>query len=126
MKLTSFALAVLLLAGCSSLPEEPHDTTLTLRFGESANVPGTSTPVTFIDVSDSRCPSSVVCAWAGDAAVTLQSGGDTVTLHTNTSAGVASDHLNGWTVTLMDVQPARTTTEAPKKADYAAGLQFTR
>ena len=126
MKIAAAALSVVLLLACGSSPEDPRESTLRVRFGETVTIPGTTTQVTFRDVDDSRCPSTVTCVWAGDAAVLLQSGNDNVTLHTNTGAGPASAQLQGWTITLVDVQPERTTTEPPSKTGYSAGLRFSR
>lgn len=45
-----FAAALLLLAACTSTADMPLDTPFTLKHGETRG------PVTFVDVSDSRCP----------------------------------------------------------------------
>lgn len=62
---------------------------VTLRAGETYEVPGRGATVTFVRVTeDSRCPTGVTCVWAGDAAIELrvQAGAAapaTVQLHTN-------------------------------------------
>ena len=110
---------------CNSTPTEPSHqagSVLTLRYGQSANVAGTR--VTFADVvADSRCPKDVVCAWAGDAAVRLESGGESIVLHSNGAAGSASGRLGNVTLTLTDVQPERISTVETKKADYVISLR---
>ncbi len=126
MKIAAIAFSALVLLACGSSPEDPREATLTARFGQTITIPGTNTQVTYADVSDSRCPATVTCVWAGDAAVLLQSGNDNVTLHTNPTSGPASAQLQGWTVTLIAVQPERTTTEPPAKTEYRAGLRFRR
>lgn len=44
---------------------------LLLHLGQSASVPGTTATIILESVQDHRCPSDVVCVWAGYAAVTL-------------------------------------------------------
>lgn len=122
-------LAVLLLLnlGCSSSPTEPGSgsgANATLRFGETAKLFGTR--VTFTDVNDSRCPREVACVWAGDAAIRLESGNESVVLHSNTAAGAASGKLAGIDVTLVDVKPERITTGAIDKTAYVVSLRASR
>ncbi len=110
---------------CSS-PTEPGGvhatvTTLTLRYGETATVGGTR--VTFTNVVDSRCPKKVVCAWAGDAAIRLESSGDVVVLHTNATAGAADGTLGSLTVRLIDVKPEPVEPGDLKPADYTVTVR---
>ena len=109
---------------CMSSPTEPSAArnAFTLRFGETAIVDGTR--ISFTDVSDSRCPTEVVCAWAGDAAVRLESGSESVVLHTNATAGPASGSVAGITATLVDVRPERIAVDPPPKADYVISLRL--
>jgi hypothetical protein len=80
--------------------------------------------LTFVGVaSDSRCPTDVMCVWAGNAAVeiTLRLGegpGHPYTLNT----GIEPDAVdsNGFRVTLLDVQPAPRTERPIAPADYRA------
>jgi hypothetical protein len=110
---------------CNSAPTEPSHpagSTFTLRYGQTATVAGTR--VTFADVvADSRCPRDVVCAWAGDAAVRLESGSESIVLHTAAAAGAASGRLGGVTLTLEDVKPDRISTVETKKTDYVLSLR---
>jgi hypothetical protein len=92
-----------------------------LRYGETANLGNTR--VSFTEIVDSRCAKDVVCAWAGDAAVHLQSGNATLVLHTNGAAGSSSGMLAGLTITLVDVKPERISTASTKKTDYVATLR---
>lgn len=115
---------MLLLAtiGCSGSPTEPAGIrTVTLRFGETASFSGTR--ITFTDVSDSRCAKDVVCAWAGDAAIRLESGSDSVVLHSNATAGVTAANLGGMHITLIMVRPERLTLDEPKKSEYLVTLR---
>lgn len=117
-------LAVLLLGtiGCTGSPTEPAGVrTVTLRFGETASVSGTR--ITFTDVTDSRCAKDVVCAWAGDAAIRLESGSESVVLHSNATAGVTAANLAGVHITLIGVRPERLTLDEPKKREYLVTLR---
>jgi hypothetical protein len=118
---------VLLLAStCFSSPTEPGSAngSITLRFGETAVAGGTR--VSFTDVTDSRCPRDVVCAWEGDAAVRLESGNDHVVLHTSGRMGAAEASLGGVTLTLVDVRPVPDSRRETSKTDYSVTLRVSR
>lgn len=73
---------------------------------ESACAVGDAVTVTVTEVVDSRCPQGAACMWAGDAAVSVQVGTDTVVLHSNPSVGPATAVLSGGqTLVLNDVVP---------------------
>lgn len=117
-------IAVLLsLTGCTSSPPEPAsaDGTHTVRYGATVTIAGK--PVSFTDITESRCPKDVTCVWAGDAAVRLEAGGESVVLHTNASAGPAEGKLAGLTITLVEVKPEPVTSSEPKKADYVVTIR---
>lgn len=108
---------------CSSSPTEPGPAGggVTLRFGQAATVAGTR--ISFTDITDSRCPKDVTCAWAGDAAVRLESGSESVVLHSNPGVGASSATLAGVTVTLVEVTPDPVSTVETKKTDYRATIR---
>jgi heat shock protein HslJ len=86
--------------------------------------------VTFATViGDSRCPSDVVCVWAGDAAitVTLWSGNNSYSgeLHTNNSSGPQKITLGSYDVTLVELNPYPISTVVINPADYVAVLNVT-
>jgi hypothetical protein len=111
--------------GCTSSPTEPDaNGTLTLRFGQTVVAGGTT--VSFTDILDSRCPRDVVCAWEGDAAVRLESGGQHLILHTAGSAGPKEGSLAGLTIALVEVRPARVSENPPQKSDYSVTLDVSR
>ena len=122
MKLTIAALVIALL-GCSQSVTGPDASgQVSLRYGQSATVNGTR--VSFADVvDDSRCAKDVVCAWAGDAAIKLESGSESVVLHTNPSVGAAAGKVGGVTVTLVEVRPEPVSTVERKKTDYLVILR---
>lgn len=75
-----------LLAGCTLVTEAQLDQEFRLAPGQSAILAGTDLVVTFREVaSDSRCPSQVVCIWAGNGVVTV----------TVRREGVEEDHTLG-------------------------------
>ena len=119
---------LLILAACSSTtgpaPSAPLNQDVRIKYGET--ILFANYPVTFVEVEDSRCPSTVTCAWAGDAAVSLRAESISGTLHTNRGAGSSSAVLGPVTVTLKSVQPQRVGTEAPRKSDYVAMISVTR
>jgi len=70
--------------------------------------------VTVTEVNDSRCPKGAQCMWAGDAAVTVSVGGETLELHSNPERGAAqASTAAGATLVLEDVVPYPDITPAP-------------
>src|SRR6476469_6849873 len=110
---------------CSSSPTDPVDAaaTVTLRYGETTTIAGTH--VSFTEIVDSRCPKDVVCVWAGDAGVRLDSGTESVVLHTNPTAVPAEGKLAGVTITLIEVKPERVGPN-PAKSEYVVTLLTSR
>lgn len=76
-------------ATAPAAPASVSDEMLELRVGATAAVPGTTSALAFVRVSnDSRCPKGVTCVWEGDAVVELRvqtPGGEprVVSLHVN-------------------------------------------
>jgi hypothetical protein len=87
------ALLLLLLAPSTSAAAEPYAQNFQLGVGESTEVGDEGLMVGFAEVlMDTRCPSSVVCVWEGDAEVSVwvePAGGERVygVLHTTTTGG---------------------------------------
>ncbi len=87
--------------------------------------------VAFLEVSsDSRCPTDVVCVWAGDAAVEIGlSAGEgpthPFTLHT-LSYPASSVEFGGYRVTLLELAPQPISTRPIPPDGYRAHLQVTR
>ena len=82
--------------------------------------------MSFTEIVDSRCPKDVVCVWAGDAAVRLESGAESLVLHTNRTAGEATGKLGSVNVTLVDVRPEPITASEVKKTDYLVTLRVSK
>ncbi len=126
MRFAPLLLACLTALSACTTPTAPVraiNETVTLRFGQPVTVAGE--PLKFVSVQDSRCPSTVTCVWEGDAAIGIESGGEVTVLHTATNAGPRSARLNGLNVALVDVKPARVTTEAPQNSEYAVTVHVT-
>jgi hypothetical protein len=118
----SLAAALLIAAlGCSSSPTEPEAGEVTVRYGQTVTVAGQR--VSFTEVTESRCPKDLVCVWAGDAAVTLESGGQSLTLHTNPSAGAVSGELAGLVIALVEVSPEPAGSNPMQKTEYRARIR---
>jgi hypothetical protein len=90
-------------------PVEPAapEHAITLAVGQNAQVD--SLGITFSRiVQDSRCPSDVVCVWAGDAAVELLVTGpetDRTELTLHTTLDPKEDTVDGYRVRLASVAP---------------------
>ena len=129
-----FALLVL---ACNSSPTDPdgsttvRDATIVVPFGNSTQV-NSDLRVSFAEVvEDSRCPASVVCAWAGNGGIRLD---------ITTSRGVQSVKLNtvggngfpreasaeGYTFTLMELSPQRQTPDPIPTSQYRATIRVMR
>ncbi len=125
MKLILAALSIAVMS-CTSSPTEPVQEAaadgFNVRFGQTVTVAGTR--ISFTEINDSRCPKDVACVWAGDAAVTLESGTERVVLHTNPQAGSTSGTLGGVTVTLADVRPEPVGSNPPPKTEYVATIRI--
>lgn len=93
----------------------PASTDMTLKVGEELSVGGSVVKIVFARVvEDSRCPTDVVCVWAGNAKVELgiRAGmGPTAPLQINTTLEPQAVDWNGIRVTLLELQPS------PRAAD---------
>jgi hypothetical protein len=133
------------LAGCSSEPfrleDEPDPVasqaaveatagnSFRLRPGESATIDGTLL-VAFRGIrQDSRCPVDVTCVWAGDAEAAIgvaQEGGpwEWASLHTGLEPRTL--HSHGYAITLVDVEPATSSTTRIPPESYTVVLRAAR
>lgn len=101
-----------------------------LRPGETASVAGGEWRVRFVGVrGDSRCPVDVECVWAGSAEVAVETAGPEGpwverSLHT----GIEPRELraDGFTLALLDVEPAPRSTAPIDPARYVAILRVDR
>jgi hypothetical protein len=104
--------------------DSPKDTTL--KVGESVLL-NNDLLITFTGVgTDSRCPIDAICVWAGDAEVKLKlKKGNLereVVLHTGLTP--TSVLFDGYEIALVNVLPARKSTEQIKPDQYSILLRF--
>ena len=130
-------LLALLVVACNASPTDPSDSngtggaTFTLQSGSSTQV-ASDLRVTFAQVlEDSRCPTSVVCAWQGNGAirldVTTRNGTESLRLNTAggpTFPGEASGA--GYTFTLVELDPQKQTGEPIPPQQYRATIRVSR
>lgn len=119
------AAASLALAGCaaaanSTPPALSHDLA---RLGETVELEGRKlTPLALVE--DSRCPVSVVCAWAGrvrvSARLVVDSRSQELTLTQGEPIGVAGGRLE-----LVEVRPPMNEPGAIPPEEYRFGFRFT-
>jgi hypothetical protein len=136
MRTLGALLAICFLA-CNSTPTDPldsnsvRDTTIVVANG-STNQVTSDLRVAFMQlIEDSRCPSSVVCVWAGNGAVRLDitsgSGTQSVTLNTTGGPAFPSEAtVAGLTFTLVELNPARKTPDPIPAQQYRATIRVTR
>ena len=101
-----------------------------LKSGQEASVQGTPISVRFLSVSeDSRCPSDVVCVWAGNAVVRLSlmsTQASSIEAALNTTLDPKNVTYGGYTVRLVDVKPVPKSGTKILDADYVATLEVTK
>lgn len=115
--LLALAAALPALAGCdasrdvlaANISLGVADTTFALRVGQEVRVGGSVLRIAFLEVvNDSRCPSNVMCIWAGDAVVRVGAAfgmGPTVPYELHTSLTPSSVDLGSYRLTLMRLDP---------------------
>ena len=117
-----------LLAGCRGTTDVQPGEEFSLRPGERVEIAGGVAVVRFVAVpQDSRCPSDVVCIWAGDAVARLDLlvAGDSMRsdLHTNAQGGSVQAESHGYVLELVSLAPnPRSGTQIPQ-AEYTATLR---
>lgn len=110
------------------LSEDVADTTFALGVGQEASH-GVMRLV-FVGVNeDSRCPSDVVCIWAGNAAVEIgvwYGMGPTARFVLNTIGDPDSVEVGGYRIALIDLQPYPVSTARIPPDAYVATFRFQR
>ena len=97
----------------------------TLAPGQSAKLAKDDLTVTFVKVAgDSRCPQGVECVWAGDATVTISSGGSaSYDLHTD-AGSARTVKISGHDVKLVGLTPRPQSSSTVAQGDYRATLRI--
>lgn len=120
-----FALA----AGCAAaITQVPERQEYTLTPGVKVALAGTDLTLTFLEAAnDSRCPSDVVCVWAGNAETRfrLEGQGSDTTLMLNTTTEPREAVARGVRITLAGLEPGRTSTTTVPPASYRAKVTWT-
>ncbi|MCI5222765.1 MAG: hypothetical protein D3924_08870 [Candidatus Electrothrix sp. AR4] len=115
------------LVGCTTQinrSDVEYPLTVELKRGASRMVNSDLT-VRFVSVtSDSRCPTGVQCAWAGNAEVELElTGSATETVRLNTGAQFPRTELyQGYSITLLELKPYPTEGRRIDASSYVAVL----
>jgi hypothetical protein len=105
------------------------DTPFDLRIGETAYVADTRLTIRADSVpEDSRCPTDVVCAWAGNAriALTIRHESDVDRVNVNSTLQPRAVSRHGYSVELVDVRPPRVSTGPTVPGSYVVRLLATR
>jgi hypothetical protein len=98
-----------------------------MKIGESVTL--NDLRLTFRSVEgDSRCPTDVVCVWAGDGEIALriEQGGKAAVAALHTTLEPKKTEWNGYTIALVSLAPAPKSTAQANKADYRAEILVTR
>ena len=121
---------LILLWGCAGTPTGvPLEQEFELAIDQRVPLDTTGATLRFVAVpEDSRCPSDVVCVWAGNARVLLrvhrEDGEHTVTLNTTTEPRRAT--VAGFEIQLNDLSPLPRAGAPISPAQYRAKLEVRR
>ena len=132
LRLTTAA-AFLAFQACASVENviiaEP-DVAFSLPVGKTAGVSGSPTRITFKQVrDDSRCPTSVVCVWEGDARIEVtvsREGSPSETAVLSLSSPGNEAQIGGLSVRFVSLAPYPATPEPSAPRQYVAELVIRR
>lgn len=125
------AIPILLAAACSAGPTSPTTQQtgkddVSIRYGESIVLEGTIFEIGFQALlTESRCPSDVLCVWEGEARIELGltfGDGPTVPVELDTRGGRTVTH-GGYTITLVELDPYPVSTRPCVPQDYVVHLR---
>jgi hypothetical protein len=123
------ALPALLLAGClehATTPSVAMGTEFVLKPSEAASLTGTDALLRFEAVAaDSRCPADALCITAGDATAvfTLTRSGASTNLSLHTAGEGRRTSVEGFTLTLLRLDPYPYSGRPVSPSDYRASLR---
>ncbi|HEX5072588.1 MAG TPA: hypothetical protein VFW03_05280 [Gemmatimonadaceae bacterium] len=98
-----------------------------MKIGESITVG--ELRLTFRAVeNDSRCPTDVVCVWAGDGEIALkiEQGSKAAVAALHTTLDPKKTEWDGYTIALVSLAPERKSNAPVSSADYRAEILVTR
>lgn len=112
----------------NSYPQIKLEEPFNLKFGQTILIDTVNIKVKFLKVTeDSRCPSDVVCIWAGQVSVLLNVnnnrndvGDIKLTLGQNKDEAVKD--IGGYFLKLIDVKPYPISTQKIEQSDYVITL----
>ena len=113
----------------SSLVTAPVHADVVLALGQEAAIEGTQIRVRFAGVvSDSRCPTDVVCVQAGEAVVRIEVGPNSASRASLDLRETAapSAHYSDLRITLLDLSPRPISTTPTPQSKYRAKLRIDR
>jgi hypothetical protein len=111
--------------GATAAFEASLDAPIQLAPGQSAVLSAEQLEVQFTGIAtDSRCPNDVTCVWAGEVVAQLAIGKDGKTTQHEVRE-TQSTTVDGLTVTVLQVLPARSSSQPIAKADYRVTLKIT-
>jgi hypothetical protein len=121
-------------AACSSSTKNTEvalDQEIQAQIGSQVSVSSSALRVLLISVTeDSRCPTQVVCVWAGNARVqfaAIEGSGMPVPFELNTTLTPQSADVLGYRITLLALTPAKTQPEDQiPNSQYRARLRIER
>ena len=111
--------AAALSASASATLGQPFE----LRVGKSATIAGEGLTISFEGVpSDSRCPTSVQCVWAGNAVVQVVASkdGKAAGFELNTNLEPKTATYLTYTIELVSLEPYPTSTNSIPQSQYRA------
>ncbi|MCI0558505.1 MAG: hypothetical protein MN733_08425, partial [Nitrososphaera sp.] len=146
LKQLGFILAGIVIASAFAIPARPADTQadapararlgvpFQIAINETVAVAGSDISVKFYNVTeDSRCPSDVVCVWAGQVTamvgVTQNStdlGRFSLTLGAGSNTSTAEQKVGAYTIKLTQVDPYPTSSQPTSPGDYIAMLVLSK
>jgi hypothetical protein len=126
LPLFAVALAACGRGGSATAIETALGAPVQLAPGQAVVIENANLEVRFAGIaSDSRCPSDVTCLWAGEVVVQLAVRSDGRTTQ-HEIREMHSATIGGYTVAVLQVLPARTSSQPIAPADYRATLKITR
>lgn len=137
---------IVFISGCEEASEIPTSTNGThtfvpaelgkqfqLKVSQTALISGEGIEIKFLKVTeDSRCPSDVVCIWAGQVAVMVnvrndnQNFGDLTLINSAGNKELAVKNFDGFHLELIEVKPYPISTSKIDPSDYVITLIVTK
>jgi len=130
-KLAFFSLLLLLATAC---PDQPAGGSLSIKYGETVDVPNAQMKLTFTAVADSRCPKDVQCVTAGEGRVSLSVAKDGASeaielmakglCHEEDGSCGSEATALGYQFKLLSLNPYPEADAQPGQEDYVVKLEY--